>query len=205
MVLYKMRRWRSALRDADQILERGALLDDSKRWGAHLLAGRALYALQLWCPAQSRLRESIAITVSGDSFVQEHLETVGELVGDVEQRLKEAKMGDNEYDWEALYDASQESPHVDLADYTATSDMRVATAKGKGRGLVSNREIGSGCLLMVAKPLASAYYDEIGVGTKAAAVNLHVDELCSTTVSNLPHRLAMRSVRSRLVLLLSLF
>ena len=196
-----MKRWRSTLRDADHILLRGPLLAEHERFRAHYLAAKAYYGLQLWGPAQTRLREATATIDSEDQSLRKPIEI---MIDRIDQRSREAKFGDEVYDWEALYDLAQESPDVDLADYTATSDMRVATVKGKGRGLLANREIEPSCLLMVARPLASAHIDEIGVGKHTMAANLHVGGISNPTAANLPHRLAMRFVSPRFVLFRSI-
>lgn len=97
----EMQRWRSALRDVDRITESCDLSDNRQRWEAHLIAADALYGLQLWGPAQARLRQCAAIACSDEMCCEKHRSVLDEKVARVQKRAKEAKFGNKEYDWEA--------------------------------------------------------------------------------------------------------
>jgi hypothetical protein len=73
-------------------------------------------------------------------------------------RQREAK--DGSHDWTAMFEYSikDSAPFLDVADYTGP--VTVAKIPGKGRGLITTRDIKAGELLMVSKALVAAYRSE---------------------------------------------
>lgn len=62
-----------------------------------------------------------------------------------------------------MYVASQGTPRLDVADYVSTA-IRVEAREGRGRGLVVNRDIETGTLLMCVRPFASVYASNLEAG-----------------------------------------
>lgn len=165
----QMGRARSALDDAETLLARdhstysAALLEK-----ALLAAAGAAYGLQLWAVAQDKLEQML--TLGTDSDDAQHV------LDEVNARMHEAATG--EYDWEALYLASQEEDgEVDVADYTSDALEIEDVGDDRGRGVVVNRDVPAGTLLMVAKPFAAAVVTPGGGESLALTVNLHCREV----------------------------
>jgi uncharacterized protein YciI len=113
-------------------------------------AASARYALGLWTDAREtflRLPPSSPERALG--------------VARCEKRLREVETG--EFDWLGMYVASQGTPRLDVADYVSTA-IRVEAREGRGRGLVVNRDIETGTLLMCVRPFASVYASNLEAG-----------------------------------------
>lgn len=171
-VRLKLGLFRSALADATAVLSlHHSTYPEAQLEKALYRASSAAYGLQLWDAVEAHYQELAEI---GSKEGAAGLKRVAE-------RRKEAETG--VYDWPALYAASQTDPNLDAAD-SFSDAVHVEAIPGKGRGLVVDRPVRAGELLIMSRPLASAHPREMTTGHDVTVLNI----IKSSTESSLTLR-----------------
>ena len=103
-----------------------------------------------------------------------------------EDRLKESLTG--EYDFKSLVEQVKAGKlRLDVADYVS-SDIRITEVSGKGKGVVANKAIKRGTLLVASKATVISYDHEIK--SPVISTNFNMDKLSAIqNVSSLFYKL----------------
>ncbi|GBE79899.1 hypothetical protein BKA93DRAFT_776723 [Sparassis latifolia] len=99
------------------------------------------------------------------------------------RRHEESRTGT--YDWAKFFVSSFKQPHLDIADYQGSIEVRAMANRGGGRGIVATKDIAVGEVLLVSKPFVAIYDSDLS----EKEVTMNVDFLAG--VSSEPTRSAV--------------
>ncbi|KAF8507844.1 hypothetical protein BU17DRAFT_57135 [Hysterangium stoloniferum] len=150
----------AARRDADDVI---ASTDRKVMVKALGRAGRAAYYTEKFGEALVYFQKILAIE-------EDNLEAEG-WICQTQTRLEEQTCG--RYDWPRIFRDSQQLASLsDIASFVGPVKVATLPSRGGGRGIVATRNIEVGELLLVAKPFASAFKEDLSPFESTLAINI---------------------------------
>ncbi|KIM83617.1 hypothetical protein PILCRDRAFT_431027 [Piloderma croceum F 1598] len=175
----KLEWFSAALADAVHVLEAGTSVV-SNTTKASYRAASAEYGLERYGDALARL----------DTLDED--DAISVLKARCRGRIHETRTGD--YEWITMFHAGQLTvPHLDVAQFVNPAvNVAVIPTRGGGRGIRSMRDIKTGDLLVVAKPLASVFPSELPKNVVVFGTNFSTRRSDKTTAIALITRVITR-------------
>ncbi|KAF8580588.1 hypothetical protein K439DRAFT_1619696 [Ramaria rubella] len=141
----------AALLDAEKVLESSDISKEVYR-KALFRAGMATYLQENFKKAICYFQKVLQCS-SNDSEANAWLHRA---------RLRDEEKHTGRYDWLQIFLNSQKTQFaLDLADYVGSVEVVKLPSRGGGRGIVATQDIKAGELLMVAKPFAAVFKEDL--------------------------------------------
>jgi len=122
-------------------------------------------------------------------------ETIKDIVGEWEdkcrKRIREAE--EAKYDWAQMFLMGQRKfPRLDVASFTGPISVQPIPGRGGGRGVLSTRDVTAGEILIVAKPFASVFAEDLVEGETNLAMNFLTNKMNDEYRLALIHRVVAK-------------
>ncbi|KDQ15110.1 hypothetical protein BOTBODRAFT_302161 [Botryobasidium botryosum FD-172 SS1] len=156
----RLEHFSAALDDATAVLARTPLPVDEEI-KARFRVAQAEYGLGKYEAAVTELKACLSLSPN--------LAELSAWFARCRDRIRESE---GRYDWVQMFrDAQIPKRRLDIAEYLGPIKVQPILQRGGGRGVVATRAIKAGELLLVAKPFAASFPDELAKGNFVFAMN----------------------------------